>query len=92
MLLPSDREYPHPVPAFTTILVSRFMLEFQSITQNRAHDQSLASFESVQFNHIVGSLGASLPAPGEVYWDAHDEPAGSQDSRAETSVIRTCLP
>ncbi|RPD53858.1 hypothetical protein L226DRAFT_526993 [Lentinus tigrinus ALCF2SS1-7] len=53
------------IPAFTTILVSRFMLDLQAVTQNQAHQQSLSSFGSVYFNHFVGSLGASLPAPGE---------------------------
>ncbi|KAI0694085.1 hypothetical protein C8T65DRAFT_744499 [Cerioporus squamosus] len=66
------------IPAFTTILVSRFMLNLQAVTHNRAHEQSLTSFGSVQFNHIVGSLGASLPAPGEGYQDdAHDENTGN---------------
>ncbi|RPD74224.1 hypothetical protein L226DRAFT_613604 [Lentinus tigrinus ALCF2SS1-7] len=56
----------------TTILVSRFLLDLQGIHQYQADSQlssSSAGQHSIHFSRAIGSLGSSLPSPGDTWFE-----------------------
>ncbi|KAI0758231.1 hypothetical protein C8Q74DRAFT_1210254, partial [Fomes fomentarius] len=50
----------------TAILMSRFFIDLQEAHNAATHQHShMSSMSSLNFNRVIGSLGSSLPAPGE---------------------------
>ncbi len=51
----------------TSVLISRFLVDLQQANQNMMHQHSqVSSISSLNCDRIIGSLGASLLALGEV--------------------------
>ncbi len=52
--------------SLTAILVSRFLMDLQEASNAASHQHSqVSSMSSLDLSRIIGSLGSSLPAPGE---------------------------
>ncbi|KAI0774510.1 hypothetical protein C8Q74DRAFT_840811 [Fomes fomentarius] len=50
----------------TAILVSRFLMDLQEASNAATHQHShISSMSTLHFSRVIGSLGSSLPAPGE---------------------------
>ena len=48
----------------TAILVSRFLMDLQQANNSMAQQGSLSALGSLNLSNLIGSIAASLPAPG----------------------------
>ena len=53
-----------PLFRMTAILVSRFLMDLQQANNNMAQQGSLSALGSLNLSNLIGSIAASLPAPG----------------------------
>ncbi|KAI0807997.1 hypothetical protein C8Q74DRAFT_1230487 [Fomes fomentarius] len=68
----------------TAILISRFLMDLQEANKVAIDQHSqVSSFESLKFNRIIGSLGSSLPTPGENSCASSDQ---GNDGKMETEI------
>ncbi|RPD53089.1 hypothetical protein L227DRAFT_581667, partial [Lentinus tigrinus ALCF2SS1-6] len=67
----------------TSILISRFLLDLQEVHQYRA-DPQLSSLsvgqDSLRFSRVMGSLGESLPPPGDTSLEDERLQVASEDA------------
>ncbi|KAI0722514.1 hypothetical protein C8Q76DRAFT_793560 [Earliella scabrosa] len=52
------------VEPMTAILVSRFLMDLQQANNSMAQQGSLSALRSLNLSNLIGSIAASLPAPG----------------------------
>ncbi len=75
--------------SITAILVSRFLMDLQEANNATTHQHShISSMSSLNFGRVIGSLGSSLPAPGEISQGKD----GEMDSEIQTVVNGVVVP